>query len=901
VTICHHFSPPLQVKVQKTDTGKKSARRKGQPGEAEAEVDGNGPGFERANLRNTDEVDIKALMKNKDTYYELVHTDKESVMHQPDMLVGGALRQYQMQGLKWLVSLYNNKLSGVLADEMGLGKTIQIIALIAHLMEVKKCHGPFLIVAPLSTIDNWVKEFESWTPALRKIVYVGPQETRMKLKAEALKGNFNVFLTTFEYAMARKKQSFLANIDWVYIIVDEGHRMKNSKSTLSKALSQKLNSQFRILITGTPLQNNLNELWSLLNFLLPKIFAADSNFETWFNTGNILGGGEESASVMDEEEKLLVIDRLHQVLRPFMLRRLKSDVEKDLKPKVEKVIKCSMSACQWRLYTDIRESNRMVTMPGAAGSAPSAARPKTLSNIVMELKKACNHPYLFWLHARPEVPCAEVYRASGKFELLQHVLPKLRAAGHRVLIFCQMTRLMEILGEFLAWEGHRFLRLDGSTDTATRGEMIEIFNSPASPYDVFLLSTRAGGLGLNLPAADTVIIFDSDWNPQADRQAQDRAHRIGQTREVRVLRLVCEGTVEEDILAKATMKQELGGAAIDGGMFNEQSTVEDRHDFLRRILQKSVQRQSHALLSRDALNRELARDPEELALFSAMDAREAAAAQRAGLPPRLIGEAEVPSWMKYEEEEKLSKVRRRDAERVEMASRKNRKRKSITYKEEDISHSSDVDSSDDEDEGNGSNAAQPAGGARRPGGADARSDEESSEDEGKGSNPALPQGAKGSKVPGRLEQQELPEAVEDGNNDLCELCQQGGEVVCCERCPAVYHAQCLGARMEDLPDEYICPKCTAPPPPPRTKRTRRVLHPVLTGYVSSLSQVHWDLRPCRRAVRQGLAHPGARLLRPLRTRLARRRGRDARLRRRASPAPPLPLVLSGHAASLTPY
>jgi SNF2 family DNA or RNA helicase len=244
---------------------------------------------------------------------------------------------------------------------------------------------------------------------------------------------------------------------------------------------------------------------------------------------------------MDEEEKLLVIDRLHQVLRPFMLRRLKSDVEKDLKPKVEKVIKCSMSACQWRLYTDIRESNRMVTMPGAAGSAPSAARPKTLSNIVMELKKACNHPYLFWLHARPEVPCAEVYRASGKFELLQHVLPKLRAAGHRVLIFCQMTRLMEILGEFLAWEGHRFLRLDGSTDTATRGEMIEIFNSPASPYDVFLLSTRAGGLGLNLPAADTVIIFDSDWNPQADRQAQDRAHRIGQTREVRVLRLVCEG------------------------------------------------------------------------------------------------------------------------------------------------------------------------------------------------------------------------------------------------------------------------------------------------------------------------------------------------------------------------
>ncbi|KAJ1470569.1 SNF2 family N-terminal domain-containing protein [Baffinella frigidus] len=326
-------------------------------------------GFERANIKNTDEVDIKALMKNKATYYSLVHQDRvgvatyyslvhkdrEEVMAQPDMLIGGALRQYQMQGLKWLISLFNNKLSGVLADEMGLGKTIQIIAMIAHLMEVKKVNGPFLIVAPLSTIDNWVKEFDSWTPALRKIVYVGTQnrvrwnswtpalrkivcvgtqDVRAKLKVDALKGNFNVLLTSFEFALARKKQSFLAKINWVYIIVDEGHRMKNSKSTLSKSLSQKLTSQYRILITGTPLQNNLNELWSLLNFLLPKIFAADSNFEEWFNTGNILGGGEGTGG-MDEEEKLLVIDRLHQVLRPFMLRRLKSDVEKDLKPKAE--------------------------------------------------------------------------------------------------------------------------------------------------------------------------------------------------------------------------------------------------------------------------------------------------------------------------------------------------------------------------------------------------------------------------------------------------------------------------------------------------------------------------------------------------------------------------------------
>ena len=228
------------------------------------------------------QVDVKALMQNKATYYHAAHTEKEVVQAQPDMLVGGTLRLYQMQGLQWLVSLYNNRLSGVLADEMGLGKTIQIVALIAYLMEVKNVNGPFLIVAPLSVIDNWVREFESWTPRLKKIIYYGDKEGRKRLQKEALKGQFNVMLTSYELVL--KDANFMAKISWVYIIVDEGHRMKNAQSKLTTTLSLKFPSKFRILITGTPLQNNLNELWSLLNFLLPDIFRHDSNFEEWFNS-----------------------------------------------------------------------------------------------------------------------------------------------------------------------------------------------------------------------------------------------------------------------------------------------------------------------------------------------------------------------------------------------------------------------------------------------------------------------------------------------------------------------------------------------------------------------------------------------------------------------------------------
>ena len=442
----------LAVKQEQKKTEKKLKKGgKGKEVEEEMEED-EGCGdidFQRTDIKNTDEVDVRALMQNKATYYEIAHKQKESVQAQPDSLVGGSLRKYQMQGLQWLVSLYNNKLSGVLADEMGLGKTIQIVALVAYLMEVKNVNGPFLVVAPLSVIDNWVREFETWTPHVKQIIYHGEKNSRKKLQTEALKGQFNVMLTSYE--MVLKDANFMSRINWVYIIVDEGHRMKNAKSKLTTTLSMRFPSKFRILITGTPLQNNLNELWSLLNFLLPDIFRHDANFEDWFNSNTILGATGDTTD-MDEEEKLLVVDRLHQVLRPFLLRRLKSDVEVELKPKIEKVIKCNMSACQWRLYNDVQNRGQIELQP-KSDSDPGGKK-RTTTNIMMELRKACNHPYLFWFDTRPGSFGQEIIRSSGKFELLHRILPKFKATGHRVLIFFQMTRVMDIFGEFLEWTGH---------------------------------------------------------------------------------------------------------------------------------------------------------------------------------------------------------------------------------------------------------------------------------------------------------------------------------------------------------------------------------------------------------------------------------------------------------------
>jgi superfamily II DNA/RNA helicase len=500
-----------------------------------------------------------------------------------------------MSGLQWMVSLYNNNLNGILADEMGLGKTIQTIALLAYLIEVKKNNGPYMIVVPLSTLSNWVNELSKWCPDIIKVVYKGtPSQRKSLYKEEIEPGTFNLLLTTYEYVM--KDKASLRKHLWQYVIVDEGHRMKNANSKFAQTLGTMYTSKNRLLLTGTPLQNNLPELWALLNFLLPSIFSSVDTFDQWFNkpfssfkntasTADKAAGdnsGDSEAAVLSQEEKLLIVHRLHEVLRPFVLRREKSQVLDQLPEKVENVIRCELSGWQRKLYTVIQK--RSLPLLNSANftslediynvNAPeNATGGGGLNNAIMQLRKVCNHPYLFldeWYIDN------DLVRASGKFELLDRMLPKLKMAGHRVLMFSQMTLVMTILERYFEYRGFQYLRLEGSTSSEEREKRMYMFNDADSPYFIFLLSTRAGGLGLNLATADTVILFDSDWNPMMDAQAQDRAHRIGQKNEVRVFRLITNSPVEERILARATDKKNLNGLVVDAGKFNNQKSVKDK-------------------------------------------------------------------------------------------------------------------------------------------------------------------------------------------------------------------------------------------------------------------------------------------------------------------------------------
>ena len=313
---------------------------------------------EKKRFLEKEKEDAKTLQSTK-TYYTIAHTIQEAVTDQPEMLIGGKLKRYQLDGLQWLVSLYNNNLNGVLADEMGLGKTIQTIALLTHLIEKKGCTGPFLIIVPLSTLPNWEMELSVWAPGVVNVIFQGTPASRKNIYYTQLAtGKFNSLLTTYEFIIRDK--NLLSKIQWNYIIIDEGHRMKNSQCKLTTILSKNYKSKHRLLLTGTPLQNSLPELWSLLNFLLPTIFNSVDNFEQWFSAPFSAAGDK---SDMTEEETLLIIYRLHKVLRPFLLRRLKVEVEDQLPEKVEKVLRCDSSAMQRALYRSIQDNGILLVDP----------------------------------------------------------------------------------------------------------------------------------------------------------------------------------------------------------------------------------------------------------------------------------------------------------------------------------------------------------------------------------------------------------------------------------------------------------------------------------------------------------------------------------------------------------
>ncbi|KAH6648435.1 P-loop containing nucleoside triphosphate hydrolase protein [Truncatella angustata] len=490
---------------------------------------------------------------------------------QPDFVTNGELRNFQLTGLNFLCLNWCRGNNVILADEMGLGKTVQSVSWLSWLRNERQQEGPFLVVAPLSVIPAWCDTFNLWSPDLNYVVYLGNSEARSTIREHELlvNGNpkrtkFNVLVTSYEYILS--DADFLRTLKWQALAVDEAHRLKNKESKLYAELVS-FGAPARLLITGTPIQNNLAELSALLDFLNPGKVVIDEDLETL-----------QSA---DAQEKL---QDLHAAIAPYILRRTKETVESDLPPKTEKIIRVELSDVQLEYYKNILTRNYAALNQGNTGQKQS------LLNVVMELKKVSNHPYMFpgaedrvlAGSERREDQIKGLITSSGKMMLLDQLLTKLRKDNHRVLIFSQMVKMLDILGDYLRLRGYQFQRLDGTVAAGPRRLAINHFNAEESQDFCFLLSTRAGGLGINLMTADTVIIFDSDWNPQADLQAMARAHRIGQKKPVMVYRLVSKETIEEEVLERARNKLLLEYLAIQAGVTDDGKAF--REEFKQRGL-----------------------------------------------------------------------------------------------------------------------------------------------------------------------------------------------------------------------------------------------------------------------------------------------------------------------------
>ncbi|SPO27979.1 related to proliferation associated SNF2-like protein [Ustilago trichophora] len=721
---------------------------------------------EQANANKKSKTDAPDTAETKEK-----HSNQTGRRNQPKLVTGAKMREYQLDGLEWLISLYENGLNGILADEMGLGKTLQTISFLAHLRE-KGVWGPFLVVAPLSTINNWVLEFERFTPDIPALMYHGDPEERRTLRDRHLRmprdkekqKDFPIVVTSYELVIRDRK--WLANYPWKFIVVDEGHRLKNLNCRLIRELKT-YRSANRLILSGTPLHNNLAELWSLLNFILPDIFDDLATFETWFDFSDIHEEQGQSR-ILSKENSTQVITQLHEILKPFLLRRLKNDVETDLPPKKEYLLYAPLTELQKELYNSVVSGQirrwlleRKTGLPWsviqeilddpdgintASSSAPTTrigsadqsrdqsphpwtiatkrkdihtklnteeepeeepsqeeppqkrgrgrprksetvkpsvngqqnereeslqkrgrGRPRKnepieesrsssadyhqnfgedtasgtstprrltnrrakrgvdyqiddlnddkyfdkleaelhrkplqltaaqaerqgklysireaqkqiknmhLENVVMQARKICNHPFLFdWPIDQDSgtfLVNKDLINASGKMLMLNRLLDELFQRGHKVLIFSQFTTMLDIIEEWAnEFKGFKTCRIDGSTAQEDRRAQMKSFNEDkgSDGCNLFLLSTRAGGLGINLVAADTVIFYDSDWNPQMDLQAQDRVHRIGQTRPCLIFRLVSASTVEERILKRAGNKRKLEALVIQQGKF----------------------------------------------------------------------------------------------------------------------------------------------------------------------------------------------------------------------------------------------------------------------------------------------------------------------------------------------
>lgn len=440
---------------------------------------------------------------------------------QPSCIKFGTLKPYQLEGLNWMIHLAEKGLNGILADEMGLGKTLQSISILAYHYEYMKIQGPHLICVPKSTLSNWMNELNRWCPSLRAIRFHGGKEEREALSEEYFTNEaaahdgrrpsrqirnektgemeddnsdnpraWDVCVTTYEVANVERKA--LSRFAWKYLVIDEAHRLKNEASIFSTTV-RSFNTSHRLLLTGTPLQNNLHELWALLNFLLPDIFSSSEQFDEWFNL-----------EIDDADAKKTMITQLHGVLRPFMIRRLKADVAKGLPPKTETLVMVGMSKMQKQLYKKLL----LRDIEALTGKNTNSGKTAIL-NIVMQLRKCCNHPYLFeGVEDRTLDPLGQhLIDNCGKLNMVDKLLKRLKERGSRVLIFTQMTRILDILEDFLVMRRYKYCRIDGNTDHDTRESGIAEFNKEGSEKFVFILSTRAGGLGINLQVSFSIWLI----------------------------------------------------------------------------------------------------------------------------------------------------------------------------------------------------------------------------------------------------------------------------------------------------------------------------------------------------------------------------------------------------------
>lgn len=551
--------------------------------------------------------------------------DKFYLEEQPKLLADGVkLKDYQLVGVNWLHLLYRKKTSCILADEMGLGKTAQVIAFFAQLKDMG-VRGPHLVVAPSSVLENWDREFRFFAPLINVRKYYGSMKDRVELREELVEdAHLEVILTTYEMAAGGPQDhNFLRKFGrrgcgrneckpgcdesgcrtggFQVCVFDEGHILKNRKSQKYDKLL-KLKTHWRLLLTGTPLQNNLQELVSLLNFIMPEYFAdAEEALSAIFK---VKAGGQQN------ELSKQRVDRAKKMMHPFVLRRLKDKVLTDLTTKTVRVEYCDMLPMQRKIYAEaVAKTKRVAAAEAEAATTRARSRAATSSSkesghVLMELRKAANHPLLSrrlfdeakidamardlmkepdyadysFEHVKEDLrintdaqlsfsaqsypatrkhvlPAAE-WMKSGKIQALQRLIPEIQAKGDRILIFSQFTMVLDILCVCLQHMGVKYVGFTGSTQVQDRQVLVDQFTNDAS-ITVFLLSTKAGGLGINLIAANWVILFDQDFNPHNDKQAADRSYRMGQTKPVTVVKLLSRGTIDEDIHALGERKLQL--------------------------------------------------------------------------------------------------------------------------------------------------------------------------------------------------------------------------------------------------------------------------------------------------------------------------------------------------------